>query len=145
MTSGIPNLALLDGDHQVAREHDLAPAGQGRTVDGGDDRLGEVALGDAAEAALGPHDVAGLAGGERLQVHAGAERLVPGAGDDDHPAVVVGLELVEGGRESPRDGPVDGVAGLGPVDGEDLDVTPAFAEQFGHGGLPWWSQPVARR
>ena len=50
---------------------------------------------------LAPMMLAGLAGGEGLEVHAGAEGLVPGAGDDDHPAVVVGLELVEGRARMP--------------------------------------------
>ena len=42
------------------------------------------------------------------------------------------LELVEGGRHPHADVAVDGVAGLGPVDREDLDVSSSLAFDCGH-------------
>ena len=116
--------------HQVAREHDLEPTGQGGAVDGGDDRLGEAPLREAAESTAGPHDVAALAGGKGLEIHAGAEGLVAAPGDDHHPAFVVVGQLVHGRRHGPAHGAVDGVARLGTVDGEDLDVPPALPQHF---------------
>ena len=131
---------VVGGHHQVAREHDLEAAGQRRAVDGRDDRLGEVALGQAAEAAAGPHDVAALTAAEGLEVHAGAERLVAAAGDDDHPAVGVLGQLVHDGGHRLAHGAVDGVARLGPVDGQDLHVARAVRAAL---RLPWCSLPDA--
>ena len=62
----------------------------------------------------------------------GREGLVTGTGDDDDRAPVVGLELVERVGHAHADVAVDGVARLGPVDGEDLDVSSAFAFDCGH-------------
>ena len=132
---------VLGGDHQVAREHDLEAAGQRRAVDGGDDRLGEVALGQPAEAAARPHDVPALAAAEGLEVHAGAEGLVAAAGDDDDPAVGVLGQLVHGGGHRLAHGAVDGVARLGPVDGEDLHVARGVPAAL---RLPWCSLPWCR-
>ena len=73
-TSGMPNAGLRRGDDQVAGEHDLGAAGEGRAVDGGDDRLGALAGDDAAEAA--PLGVAARRPGPALiclEVGAGAE------------------------------------------------------------------------
>ena len=121
---------VLRRHHQVAGEHDLEPTGQGGAVDGGDDRLGEAPLREPAESTAGPHDVAALAAGEGLEVHAGAEGLVAAPGDDHHPAFVVVGQLVHGRRHGPAHRAVDGVARLGTVDGEDLDVPPALPQHF---------------
>ena len=51
-TSGMPNTAVRGRDDQVAGQHELGAAGEGRAVDRGDDRLGALALHEAAEAAL---------------------------------------------------------------------------------------------
>src|SRR5262249_16256191 len=48
------------------------------------------------------------------------------AGDDDGPDLVVGFDVVEGAFDAPGDVAVDGVAGFGPVDREDLDPTSSF-------------------
>src|ERR1700751_5132832 len=51
---------VVGGDDEVAREHDLEAAGQSGPVDRGDDRLGEISLGDPAEPAARPDDVPSL-------------------------------------------------------------------------------------
>ena len=38
-------------DHEIARQHQLGSAGERRTVDGGDERLGALAMHEAAEPA----------------------------------------------------------------------------------------------
>ncbi len=126
---------VLDRHHEVAGQHDLETTGQGRPIDGGDDRLGEDTGGDAGEATLAVDDAATLAGGERLEVHAGAEGLVAGPGDDDHPAVIIGLEVIHDLGHALADRPVDGVALIGAVDGHDFDVPVTLSQYFvGHGG-----------
>ncbi len=85
---------ILGSDDEVAGERDLEAAAHGDAVDGGDDRLVAVeAHGQAGKAALVPAALAA----RRLpfQVVAGAERLVAGAGDDRHPLLRIGAEIVE--------------------------------------------------
>ncbi len=53
-TSGMPKVAVVDATTRSQDEHDLGAAGQGGTVDGGDDRLGALPLDDAGEAAPWP-------------------------------------------------------------------------------------------
>ena len=96
---GQGELGLVGGDDDVAGQRDLEAAAHGDAVHRGDHRLVEVeAVGEAAEA-LGRVDRAlaglGLDLGVVLEVVAGAEGLVAGAGDDGDPEVRVGLELVE--------------------------------------------------
>ena len=79
--------------------------------------------------------VAGVAGVDRLEVGAGAEDVAllgPGAGEDAHPDLVVGLELVDGRLDALGDLAVHGVAGLGTVDRDDGDVPGEFVVD-GHG------------
>ena len=58
-----------------------------------------------------------------LQVGAGAKmNTAGGAGEDADPDLVVLLELVDGRLDALGDVAVDGVAGLGTVDGDDGDV-----------------------
>ena len=69
------------------------PAADGHAVDRGDDRLGDVAnhlvqCADLEHPRLARAVVAGL--GALLDVAAGAERLVPGAGEDDRLDLAVG-------------------------------------------------------
>ena len=58
-------------DDEVAGQRDLETAGDGEALDRGDQRLGRRAFRDAREAAAAR--VRPLPGGERLEVHAGAE------------------------------------------------------------------------
>src|SRR5439155_2220806 len=62
-----------------------------------------------------------LARGDGLEVGARAERAAR-AGEDGDGEIFVAVELAERARQCRRGGPVDGVAALGPVDGDDEDV-----------------------
>ena len=87
---GEPQLRGGRGDAEVARQRELGAAAEGRAVDGGDEDA--VALLDGAQDAAEPAEEGadlGLAhGGAFLEVGAGAEGLVPGAGEDDDPDVL---------------------------------------------------------
>ena len=92
--SGSAKVAFSDGDDEVAGQRDLETAAHRDAVDGGDDRLVAVeARGEAGEAALVPAALS--ARGLPLQIVAGAECLVAGAGDDRHPLLGIGGEIVE--------------------------------------------------
>jgi hypothetical protein len=131
------------GHDQVAGEDDLGATGQGGAVDGGDERLGALAGGDAAEAAPLRLEVGGLAAGDGLEVGAGPV-FSAGAGDDADPDVLVLLQPVEPLLHGPGHVAVHGVAGLGAVDGEDGD--PSLLAVLDHRGTlspclhrdPWW-------
>ena len=56
---------------------------------------------------------------ERLEVGAGAKGHATGAGEDEHPGVLVGLEVAQTPAKKLGGGVVDGVAPLGPVDRQD--------------------------
>ncbi len=107
------------------------PTGGGEAVDGGDDRLAAGEVDEAAEAALLGGDLAGPAGVDELEVGPGAEDR-PVGGQHADPDVVVGLGLLEVGLHRLGHDVVDGVAGLGAVEGEEGDVAPDFV--FDHGG-----------
>jgi hypothetical protein len=107
---------VLGGDDEVAGEDDLEASAHRGAVDGGDDRLGEVAADDPGEAAGDAVDRVGLARLDRLEVHARREDALAGAGQDDRPGGVVALQLVEGGGERLARLEVDGVGAVGPVD-----------------------------
>jgi hypothetical protein len=62
-----------------------------------------------------------LARVDGLEVGAGAEHR-PGASEDADPEVVGRLDAVDGGLDALGDVGVDGVAGLGAVDGDDGEV-----------------------
>ena len=139
---GQPELRVLGGDEHVAGQRDLEPAGDGIALQCRDDRLDRRLLDDARETPAG--DRGPLAGEERLEVHAGAERAA-GAGDDpgDQRAVVV--EAVH--RLADRHGGlgVDRVPGLGPVDGDDQDALDDVGEdRVAHGRGPMRTAPSSR-
>src|SRR5436305_342009 len=58
---------------EIARQRDLTPAGESGTVDGGDQRLGALALHDAGEPAALRLQFTRLAGRDRLEVGTGGE------------------------------------------------------------------------
>ena len=81
---------------------------------------------------------------ERLQVGAGAERLVARAGEDEHVGVVVGREALEGVEQRLRGRAVDRVVALGPVDRDErrgaaalVAESPAAAEVGARACGPW--------
>src|SRR5215212_8553208 len=78
-----------------------------------------------------------LAGGERLEVHAGAEALA-GAGQDADGDVVGFVEVVERRGDAFGQRQIHGVARVGAVEGDEQDAVPALGEDglgvfVGHG------------
>nr|BFE74152.1 hypothetical protein GCM10020092_074530 [Actinoplanes digitatis] len=117
-TSGRPKAAFSLGHDQVGGEREFAAAGDGRALDGGDQRLAGRPGGEAEQAAaLGDRVLAARRG---LEVHARAEHGVA-AGQYGDPGVRVGLERVDGAFQGPGGGQVDGVADGGPVQPDDGD------------------------
>ena len=129
---GQPEASVARRRHQVAGQDDLEPQRHRVSLHGRDQRLARRSLDDPARAA--PLDVGALAGHERLQVHAGAERAA-GAGDHPGAELVVAVQLVHRGGDPLGRGPVDGVARLGPVERDEQDVLAPLGEDWvGHGG-----------
>ena len=95
----------------------------------GDERLDRRTFGEAHAAAL---DDGTLAAGERLEVHARAERAAR-AGQDPHRQAGVAVEPIHGVGQAPADRGIDRVLGLRPVDGDDQDPVPLFDQDFGFG------------
>ena len=126
---GDAEAGVAGGDDEVARQRDLEAAGQRPALDGRDQRLARGPLGDAGEAAVA--DVRALAGHERLQVHARAERAA-GAGEDAGAQRLVLVEPVERGGDPLGDGQVDRVARLRPVDRDDQDLAVGLGADRGH-------------
>ncbi len=110
------------GDAQVAPHGQLEPAGDGGTLDGGDDRLAEAQPCRPHRARPVIADRAPVTVGERLEVGAGAE-VPAGAGEHGHGQGVVGVERLERLEQQRRRGRVDGVAPLRTVDRDDADRT----------------------
>jgi predicted unusual protein kinase regulating ubiquinone biosynthesis (AarF/ABC1/UbiB family) len=103
--------------HQVAGQQELEAPGQGPAFGRGDQRLARRGLGDAAQAAAG--EGGHLPGQERLEIHPGGERAAR-SGEHSGPQFVVCIQLVDRVADADRDRAVQGVAGLRPVDGDDL-------------------------
>ena len=110
--SAQPNDGVGGGDAQVAPQRELEAAGEAVAGDGGDRGLG----GDEAREAERAAGRVGVERLDRLQVGAGAERLVARAREDEDRGVIVGLEAVEGVEQGLRRVAVDGVVPLRPVD-----------------------------
>ena len=129
LTSGMPKRASRAA---TMRSHDSAtskPPASAQPSTAAISGLRGGALGDAGEAAVA--DVRALAGHERLQVHARAERAA-GAGEDARAQRLVLVEPVERGGDALGDGQVDRVARLRPVDGDDEDLAVGLGADGGH-------------
>ena len=108
----------LGDDHQVAGQRQLEAAAEGEAVDRGDHRLVEVEEARQAGEAAGAEVVVGaFALGRGLQVPAGREEALAGAGDDGDPERGVVAELAKGLAHEAAGGGIDGVR-LGPVEGD---------------------------
>jgi hypothetical protein len=118
---------VLVGDAEVRPARPLQPAGVGDAVDRGDRRLVQVGPARGAEDAgalaagvrvalllADRHDV--LTGERGLEVAAGAERVLAGAGQHAHERVVVLAEPGPGVLELARRDRADGVHPPRPVD-----------------------------
>ena len=122
----MPNLAFLAADDQVGGQHDLGAAGQGVTLDGGDHGLAWRAFGEP-DAATG--DGGNLTGHEGLEVHARTEGSAC-AGHDRHREVSGVVEFVHRVGQTLRDGEVERVARLRPIDGDDQNPAAALGENL---------------
>jgi hypothetical protein len=121
---------VLGRNDEVGGQGDLEAAADGEAVQGGDDRLVEVPhLGEPGKAArhLGlafpPVVELLLAAVERLQVPAGREDPLAGAGQDRHPELGIVAQQGEGLAQPAAHRVVDGVH-LGPIQ-RDLQDGPA--------------------
>ena len=122
---GQAEAGAVGGDHDVAGQRDLEAAAGRHAVDGGDQRLGAVVAARDRREARARSDALLAVGrrlGRRLEVVAGAERPVAGAGDDRHPGVVVALEVVEDLDQLGVRVRVQRVHPLGPVERHVRDV-----------------------
>ena len=125
-------------DDQVGGQRQLGAAGQGVPLHRRDQRLGRRTFGEAHAAAL-DDDV--LAAGERLEVHARAERAAR-AGQDPHRKAGIAVEPIHGVGQAPADGGVDRVLGLRPVDRNDQNPVPLFDQDFGFGVASFFAHSV---
>jgi hypothetical protein len=123
LAAGHGETGVLGGHGQVARGHQLAPRGGGQRVD-----LGHHGLGDRLDGVhhLGAHleqppgrDEVGA--GHVGEVVAGREHRP--VGGQDHAEGVAGPHLAEGRRQLQHHVEREGVALLGPVEGDGGDVT----------------------
>ena len=126
---GQAEAGVVGGDDDVAGHRHLAAAAEGEAVDRGDHRLGALPVGgDSAEAALHRSKRGALVGrhprhfGGVLQIVAGRECALAGAGQDSDPGGIVGGEGVPGVGQFLSGRRVNGVHPLGPVDGDGDDV-----------------------
>ena len=143
------NTADSAGQPDVGPERKAHAPAVGRSLDGGDDRLGDGPHGrdDAAHELHGPHAhpvAAEVLGARRqpgvLELEARAEGPA-GAGEDHHPAAVVGGHLVEGGVQVRHQGEGHGVEPGRVVEGHHPDVG---ARPSRWRRVPW-AQPHRRR
>jgi hypothetical protein len=102
---------------QVAGQQELEAPGQGPALGRAHQRLARRGLGDAAQAAAGEGGHLPLE--ERLEVHPGGERAAR-PGEHRGPQFGGRVQFVDRVADADRDRPVQGVAGLGPVDRDDL-------------------------
>src|SRR5690606_9948714 len=93
-------------DHEVTGEDDLESSGECEALHRRDQRCGGGRLGQSGEPATGKRR--DVAAGERLEVHAGAERS-RGSVDDPDAKFWVRVELVDRRGDAERHRPVDGV------------------------------------
>ena len=112
-----PERGVACGDTQVAHDRQLQTAGDAVALDGGDHRLAEHHPRRSHRAVVGHVglDPVAALGGDRLEVGAGAERA-GGTGEHGDRQRLVFLEQPERRRQPGCRRPVDGVAGVRPVD-----------------------------
>jgi hypothetical protein len=126
--------AGLGGDAQVAPQRQLEPPGQAPAGDRGDRGLRRDQAGEAERAVveLQPRPE----GLDRLEVGAGAEGQLAGAGQHQHAGVRVVDEALVGGGQQVGGRAVDRVAALLAIDREDGGrATALVGDRIGHGRL----------
>jgi len=137
------DLGVLAHDAHVRQARELEPAGEGATVERGDDRLEDVRLPRVAHV-TGParHEAAHLGGRsvrrwpertDRGQIRAGAERFVARAGQNRDEELIVVAESQPGVVQELRGLAVDAIALLGAVDPDGEDVPFRLCDDLRHG------------
>jgi hypothetical protein len=124
---------VLGGHDQIGTHHHLEATGNGDAVHRSDHRFRELVEQPQSLA----HHGHVLPGGERLEIHAGAEDLLAGTGDDHRPHGGVGGGIGEGGHETAAHLGIERVPRLWAVDGEHECPISKFDEQA-HGSLLTW-------
>ena len=117
---GLTEDGALGADADVTAHRQLVASAQGEAVDGGDDGDGQgLDLAEDIVALLAKGGALGLGQGAHLaDVGTGHEAALTGAGDDQA-ADGVHVQGVDGGVQLLQHGAVQGVEGLGTVDGQD--------------------------
>ena len=128
---GLTDPGGVGGDPQRARHRQLAPAAERVAVDRRDDGLAQVL--DQIEDMLAAQCMLlalrrGL-DGQLVDVGAGHERLVAGAGEDDRAHGSVVLEQQRRAAQIVDGGGIEGVENLGAVDGDDGDRAIALEQE----------------
>ena len=133
LTPGRGEARALGGQRQVAAGDELAAGGGGDAMDPGDDRLGQMQDGEHQLAAA-PEDrlmaLPARLAAQLLQVMAGAEAGARGGQYDDLHRGISG-KGGKRGQQLAHQGHGEGVACLGPVEGEGGDAVPVLAQQDG--------------
>ena len=129
------------GDAEVAGEGELRATAEGRAVDcGNEDGVAGLDCPEgAAESAQEGTDLGLAHGGALLEVGAGAEGLLPGAGEDDDPDLLTRGDAGDARVELGEHGAADGVAGpprRASRPPPDRGVPP--------GRFPWVQSPLGR-
>ena len=132
---GDTELRALAGDADVGALQDLGSAGDGRALDGGDQRLLQPAtLEQAVDArrviAAVLERVTRRLGGGRLEVHARAE-VAAGSGEDAAADLRISVDAVPGVDHDREHLARKRVARLGPVHGDDQGVSALLNEAVG--------------
>src|SRR5579883_2010689 len=133
----IGELGGFGGDEDIAGKGELEAAGDGKPVDGGDDRDGHR-LDDGDEGVAALLVDAALAGAELAQVEAGAEGAA-GAGDNHNVDVGRGAQLAHRGAEGGAQLVIEGVQLVGPIEGYGGDTIAAVEQDYrrvGHARTP---------
>ena len=131
---GEPELRVRRRDDEVAGQDQLGAAGQREAGHRGDHRLGARVAHPPGEPALLGGELGPAAGGQRLEVGAGAE-VGPRAGEDRDPDLRIGLERRRRLAELAGEVGVDRVALLRPVERDRRDP-PVDLVPHGHAVPP---------
>ncbi len=127
-----PEDRVLCGHPEIAPDGELEAAGDRVPLDRGDDRFGELEAGGAHRAGAVLADPVPLAPGDGLEIGPCAEGPA-GPGQHGNRRVGIGIERGEGGEQGVGRRPVDRVAPLGPVDGDEGDrAVPVHAQGGTH-------------
>ena len=115
-----PEYGVGCGDPQIAPQGELESAGDGRSFDGGDHRLGEWQARRTHRSRTVVGDRATIAGEQGVEVRTSTESAT-GAGQHGDRERVIGIEIDERGEEGGGGHRVDRIAALRSIDGDDAN------------------------